>query len=336
MKSKLEFWVAFLVMGCIAIACSTYTEDKEMLVIAHRGASGYLPEHTLPAKALAFGMQPDFMEQDVVLSKDDIPVVIHDIHLETTTNVSDVFPNRKREDGKFYVIDFTWEELSQLQVSERFNAETKQAVYGNRFPVNSSSFKLHRLSDEIEMIQGLNHSMGQDVGMYVEIKEPSFHQKERKDISKNVLEELSRYGYKTKEDNCILQCFDAIELKKIRNEYKSELFLVQLLEIGYLDEPFQNKTPQQMVAEIAQYADGIGPWYKQIIEGKDQVLLDGFSNIIKLAHQQNLKVHAFTFRADDLGDFSTFDDLLEKAKELDLDGVFTDHPDKAISYFKKK
>ncbi|MGY5355495.1 glycerophosphodiester phosphodiesterase [Wenyingzhuangia sp. IMCC45467] len=316
------------------MSCQQKFKNSEMIIIAHRGASGYLPEHTLPAKALAYGMHPDFLEQDVVLTKDDVPIVIHDIHLETTTNVAEVFPDRKREDEKFYVIDFTWEELQLLNVTERFDDKTKQTVYPNRFPANKSSFRLHTLVQEIEMIQGLNKSMQQNIGVYVEIKEPSFHRNEGKDISNIVLQVLSAYGYKTLEDNCILQCFDAVELKKIRKEYYSELFLVQLLEIGYSDEAFKGKSPKQIVEEIAKYANGIGPWYKQIIEGKDHV--NGFENLIELAHQQNLKVHAFTYRADDLGMFSTFNGLLKNAKdELKLDGIFTDFPDKAVRYFKQ-
>ncbi|GGF62374.1 glycerophosphoryl diester phosphodiesterase [Wenyingzhuangia marina] len=316
------------------MSCQSKSNESKMLVIAHRGASGYLPEHTLPAKALAYGIHPDFLEQDVVLTKDDVPVVIHDIHLETTTNVADIFPDKKRADGKYYVIDFTWNELEQLDVTERFNADTQKAMYADRFPIHKSIFKLHTLSQEIEMIQGLNKSMNKNMGIYVEIKEPKFHRNEGKDIAKIVLEVLTNYGYKTLKDNCILQCFDAIELKKIRQEYQSDLFLVQLLEVGYADEVFRNMTPRQMVDEIALYANGIGPWYKQMIAGDHHV--EGFENLVTLAHQKDLKVHAFTYRADDLGTFTSFNDLLKNAKEnLKLDGVFTDFPDLAVRYFKK-
>jgi len=307
-----------------------------MLVIAHRGASGYLPEHTLPAKALAFGMFPDFIEQDVVLSKDDVPVIIHDIYLETTTNVVEVFPERKRTDGKYYVIDFTWEELTTLNVTERFDTQTKNVIYKDRFPIHTSSFKLHTLMDELELIQGLNKSMNKNVGVYVEIKEPQFHRDEGRDISEIILDVLKSYGYSSKKDKCMLQCFDGVELKKIRENYHSKLFLVQLLEIGYLDDVFVGKNPEEIVDYIAGYADGVGPWYKQMIEGSEKVKLKDFKNIVKLAHQKNLQVHAFTFRADDLGTEKGFENLLQIAVDLELDGVFTDHPDQAISYFMKK
>ena len=90
------------------------------IVIAHRGASGYLPEHTMESKIMAHGMGVDFIEQDLVLSKDNVPIVIHDIYLNNVTNVATIFPDKKREDNRFYVIDFTFEELKQLTVFERF------------------------------------------------------------------------------------------------------------------------------------------------------------------------------------------------------------------------
>jgi glycerophosphoryl diester phosphodiesterase len=93
---------------------------KSKLVIAHRGASGYLPEHTIAAKAMAYAQGADYIEQDLVMTKDDEVVVLHDHHLDTVTNVGEVFPNRAREDGRFYVIDFTLDEIRQLAVYERF------------------------------------------------------------------------------------------------------------------------------------------------------------------------------------------------------------------------
>ena len=73
------------------------------IVIAHRGASGYLPEHTLEAKAMAHVMNADFIEQDLVLSKDDIPIVIHDIYLDDVTNIAKKYPERKRKDNRSFV-----------------------------------------------------------------------------------------------------------------------------------------------------------------------------------------------------------------------------------------
>ena len=209
----------FIIIILLSISCQSNLEKelkstKKITVVAHRGASGYLPEHTLASKAMAHGMNADYIEQDIVLSKDDIPIVIHDILLDDVTNVSEKYPNRKRKDGKYYVIDFTFEELKTLEVTERFDSKTGLQIYPKRFPKGTSSFRLHSLQDEIELIQGLNKSTGKNIGIYPEIKKPKFHHENGKDFSKIVLEILTKYGYSTKDDQCILQCFDALELNE--------------------------------------------------------------------------------------------------------------------------
>ncbi len=296
------------------------------IVVAHRGASGYLPEHTMEAKAMAYAMNPDFIEQDLVLSKDDVPVVIHDIYLDDVTNVAAKFPERKREDGRYYVIDFTFEELQSLNVSERFDPKTGKQFYSNRFPKGKGSFKLHSLQQEIELIQGLNKSTGKNIGIYPEIKNPEFHHKNGKDIAQITLEILSEYGYISKKDNCIFQCFDAKELERVRKDLKSDLFLVQLIE-------FPEETKQ--LNHFATYADGIGPWYKQIVEKK----VDGkwqFTSLVEDAHKLGLKVHAYTFRADQLGDFSSFEEHVNTLLfDANIDGCFTDFPDKVVNILKQ-
>lgn len=319
-------WRLLFLFFSIFLSCSkteTMKPKNTKIIIAHRGASGYLPEHTLAAKAMAHAMNADFIEQDLVLSKDNIPIVIHDIYLDDVTNVSEIFPDKMRNDGRFYVIDFTFDELKKLSVFERFDPKTGRQIYPNRFPKNKSSFKLHSLQEEIELIQGLNKSTGKNSGIYPEIKAPNFHQKEGKNISEIVLQVLSDYGYKTKNDNCILQCFDAKELKRIRKELHSELFLIQLIE-------FPEETTQ--LNYFATFADGIGPWYKQILDKK----VDGkwtFTSLVSDAHKLGLKVHPYTFRVDDLKDFKTFDELLKTFLiDANVDGVFTDFPDLAVDF----
>ena len=207
MKSISVFLIGLLLFSCNQTKKQPIMDQK--IVIAHRGASGYLPEHTLEAKAMAHTMNADFIEQDLVLSKDDIPIVIHDIYLDNVTDVATKFLDRKRNDNRYYVIDFTFDELKSLRVTERFNPKTGEQFYPNRFPKNKGNFKLHSLQEEIELIQGLNKSTSKNIGIYPEIKEPEFHRKEGKNLTEIVLKVLSDYGYKTKKDNCILQCFDA-------------------------------------------------------------------------------------------------------------------------------
>ena len=323
------------------------------IVIAHRGASAYLPEHTLEAKALAHAMEADFIEQDLVLSRDDEIVVIHDIYLETVTNVASLFPGRKREDGHFYVIDFDWAELRQLDAHERIDPETGRAVYPDRYPPEGGTFKLHRLGDEIKLIQELNRAKGKRVGIYPEIKNPAFHRAEGRDISKRVLDVLNAYGYSGKNELCYLQCFDPAELKRIRSQYHSSLKLVQLLpESLWGEAAVDPSTIGRIVSEIAQYADGIGPplhgkkgsalefWYRfkpqlpnQKSKDKDTKIqgLTPFSHWIsltKLAHERGLEVHPYTFKKEMLPEGSDFVAFTANfLMRTGVDGFFTDFPD---------
>ena len=317
---NLVFILLFLaIFSCQSNQKKDIKSTKKITVVAHRGASGYLPEHTLASKVMAYAMQADYIEQDVVLSKDDVPIVIHDILLDDVTNVLEKYPNRKREDGRYYVIDFTFEEIKTLAVTERFDSETGLQIYPNRFPKGTSSFRLHSLQDEIELIQGLNKSTGKNIGIYPEIKKPEFHHENGKDISKIVLNILSDYGYKTKNDKCIVQSFDAIELERIRKELKSQLFLVQLMEFS---------EQKNLLEFYASYADGIGPWYKHLISSKTA---DGFSftPLIKEAHKLDLVVHPYTFREDQLDEFDSFEQMIDVIiHQAGADGGFTDFPDR--------
>ena len=317
---NLVFILLFLaIFSCQSNKKKDMKSTKKITVIAHRGASGYLPEHTLASKVMAYAMQADYIEQDVVLSKDDVPIVIHDILLDDVTNVLEKYPNRKREDGRYYVIDFTFKEIKTLEVTERFDSETGLQIYPNRFPKGTSSFRLHSLQDEIELIQGLNKSTGKNIGIYPEIKKPEFHHENGKDISKIVLNILSDYGYKTKNDKCIVQSFDAIELERIRKELKSQLFLVQLMEFS---------EQKNLLEFYASYADGIGPWYKHIISSKTATDFS-LTSLVEDAHKLDLVVHPYTFREDQLDEFDSFEQMIDVIiHQAGADGGFTDFPDR--------
>jgi len=315
--------VLLLIYTCIA--SNAFAETP--LVIAHRGASGYLPEHTLEAKAMAYAMGADYIEQDVVLSKDDQPIVLHDIHLDTVTNVAKIFPDRARDDGRYYAIDFTIAEIKQLAATERKNLKSGQAVYSNRFPVGTADFAVPTLAEELELIQGLNKSTGRDIGIYPEIKAPDFHRRAGKDISKIVLETLHRYGYRSKDDNCFLQCFDIDETQRLRNELNCQLRLVQLIGgIGY-----DKLVTQQGLKQVAQYADGIGPPLQRVIRsenGEPQV-----TDLVADAHAAGLVVHPYTLRADALpGYVKSFPELVRLVYQTaGADGAFTDFPDQTVA-----
>ena len=317
--------IVYLILLSSSVMAQNKTQQK--LVIAHRGASGYIPEHTMESKSMAYAMGADYIEQDVVLTKDNVPIVIHDIYLDEVTNVSEIFPKRSREDGRFYLIDFNLEEIMRLSVNERIHLSTGKQVFPDRFPQTDLNFKLHTLQQEIELIQGLNKSTGNNIGIYPEIKNPSFHKENDKDISKIVLKVLSDYGYTDKTDLCVLQCFDSDELKRIRVELNSNLFLTQLMEFpdGITD-----------LDSYKRYADAIGPPISQLIIGSYKIQNKTYNDLITKAHDLELKVHPYTLRQEELYGFSSFDTLVDFSfNELNLDGVFTDFPDKVVTFLRK-
>lgn len=330
MITRKEFcmrWIAFVFLG---LFCMTgWAEQK--IIIAHRGASGYVPEHTLEAVAMAHAMGADYIEPDVVISKDGVPVVLHDIHLESVTDVATRFPDRKRADGKYYALDFTLNELKELRVLERFEPKTQKTVYPKRFPFGKASFQIPTLQEEIELVQGLNHSTGRKAGIYPEIKAPGWHRKQGVDSSKIILEVLHRYGYKTRQDACFLQCFEFEEVKRLRGELGWKGNLVQLT--GANDELLK----PEGLKEVAKYADGVGPPLGVIVAGKtfqDRKITD----FVKQAHAVGLKVHPYTIRTDVLPKYArdARDMFQIFLQEADVDGVFTDFPDQGANFLKSR
>lgn len=319
---------------------SMFAKAESPVVIAHRGASGYIPEHTLAAKGMAHAMGADYLEQDIVLSKDDVPVVLHDTHIDTVTDVAKQFPDRKREDGRFYALDFSLSELKQLRVTERFNNKTGKPVYPKRFPGGKGHFEIVTLEEELEFIQALNQSTGRSVGIYPEIKQPAWHREQGHDISPIVLPILEKFGYLSKEDACFLQCFEIAEVKRIRNELGWKGQLVMLLSGGGKSKDgtdFPHLRTEEGLREISSIVDGIGPSIGSVITGnsvEDRQITD----LVKHAHSANLVVHPYTLRSDDLPKtVNSADDLMDLLfREAGIDGLFTDFPDITVKWLHKK
>ncbi|MBT5017869.1 glycerophosphodiester phosphodiesterase [Planctomicrobium sp.] len=310
---------------------------RQVEVIAHRGASGYLPEHTLEAKAMAYAMGADYLEQDLVLTKDDIPIVLHDIHLDTISDVAQKFPKRKREDGRYYAIDFTLPEIKQLNASERFNHKTGKAVFENRFPAHQGSFRIPTLAEELELIQGLNISTGKSVGIYPELKQPEFHHSEQKDISKIVLNVLQEFNYTGQNDLCYLQCFDEKETKRLREEFKTELKTIQLLsDADWMSQSDLQEERNQRLQEIATYADGIGPSVNSVFRQAPRSDLPIATELTVDAHRHNLLIHPWTYRVDSLPKlFSSFEALHQATVLAGIDAIFSDFPDQSVELLTK-
>lgn len=306
---------------------------KNFTVIAHRGASGYLPEHTLEGVAMAHAMGAGYIEQDVVLTRDDQLIVLHDLYLDAVTDVATKFPDRNREDGKHYAIDFTLEEIKTLRVHERVTADG-QPEFPGRFLPRDAIFRIPTLEEEITLIQGLNRSSGKDVGVYVEPKSPAWHSAEGRDLVKKLISTLADFGYKERSDKAYLQSFDMDYLEYARNTLKTNLKLVQLIGENSWQESatdFDYLQTEKGLQAVARFADGIGPWLMQVVSVQGGEITD-ISDLVALAHRLGLFVHAYTLRADqlplDTGDIRQAVHFLKD--QAQLDGVFTDHPDQVI------
>ena len=308
------------------------------LIIAHRGASGYLPEHTLPAKAMAHAMGADYIEQDIVATRDDELIVLHDIRLDRVTDVAMKFPGRRRDDGRYYARDFDLVELRTLNAWERMNADGS-AVYERRYPAQTGHFRVHTLAEEIELIQKLNNATRRQTGIYPEIKRPAWHREQGVDIAPLLLTQLAQYGYRNHDDPVFVQCFDDAELRYLREDLGCPLKLVQLIgenQWQEADTDYNILRTADGLKQVAATADAIGPWLSHLYT----VEHDGENNVAtgltQVAHDLGLAVHPYTFRSDDLpAGFTTFDELvLFFALELGVDGLFTDFPDTARQILK--
>jgi len=349
--------IALSLLGHEYLYAASHTKTDK-IVVAHRGASGYLPEHSMAAKELAFEMGADYIEQDLVLSKDNKLLVLHDLYLDNVTDVASVYPSRAREDGHFYAIDFTYAEIKKLRLTERFKVvEGKQvAVFPTRSPLWQGQHTVHLFEQELALIAKLNAKNNKAVGIYTEIKSPSFHRNEGKDISKSVLSALKKAGFNKKSSNVYLQSFDAIELKRIDSELlpsmQMDLKLVQLIAMTswgltkvYDANEVSNYSYDWMFAadgmsKVAEYADGVGPFKRMLISKNSTADKLDISPLVTRAHDAGLVVHPYTFRADEgrVEKYAnSFEDMLDIFYfKLGVDGVFTDYPDKAVKFLESK
>ncbi len=286
-----------------------HVPGSHMIVIAHRGASGYLPEHTLAAYAAAHGMGADYIEPDVVSTADGHLICLHDIHLEATTNVEEVFPDRARGDGKWYAADFTLKEIRQLGAEERLEG---------RFPKGVGSFRVPTLAEMIGVVQGMNRASGRNTGIYPEIKAPAWHREQGLPLEEKLLELLGRHGYREPGAAIFVQSFEPESLERLRALGSK---LPQVFLMAEVEQYRRFLSPEGM-ADVALFADGIGPAKTMLVRQPQ---------LVSWAHEAGLLVHPYTFRADQLPD--GYADVGQEIREhlfgFEANGVFTDHPDLA-------
>lgn len=305
------------------------TPRETAAVIAHRGACGYLPEHTREAKVLAHGQGADYLEQDIVATRDGELVVLHDLHLDDVTDVATRFPGRCRSDGLHYVIDFDLEELLTLRVAERRAPGSTQRAYSQRFDDDDQlAFRVVPLEEELRLVRELNRTTGRIAGLYPEIKAPGFHHRHGIDLAARLLDTLAQHGFSSEDDPVIVQCFDATELARCARELGTRLKLAQLVDDADVPAAFSPRS----LAAVAEYAAILAPPWGTLIEleaGRTQPLV---SRRVADAASAGLELHPFTFRRETVpAPFKTLDEQLAfYFDEIRVTGLFCDQPDIAV------
>lgn len=200
-------------------------QSSAKLVIADGGASGYLMENNLSATTLAVAMEADMIKFDLLLTKDNEVIVFSSIYLEYGTNVAEVFPDRAREDGHFYVLDFTIDEIRQLDLRD-----PERRISAELLP----RFTISTFTEQLSLIQSLEQSLHRSIHIVVELKKIWFHRKESRDITLSVLSILQEYGYGGRAEKIFLSSYDVDELQRIAKEIlpakQMAINLIQLID----------------------------------------------------------------------------------------------------------
>ena len=313
-RSRLKAFLAALLLVTSAPA--------EPIVIGHRGgATGYLPEHTLENYARGIDLGADFVEPDLVATKDGRLIARHEPNMIATTNVKDLpqFATRRRkavidgreEDG-FFACDFTLAEIKTLRAIEPM-ADRDQSFNGR--------YEIPTLEEIIALAKRESDAKGRAIGVYPETKHPAWHRSIGLPLEDRLLEALSRAGWTTREAPVFIQSFEKESLEYLRERTKARL--IQL--VGGPDRAML--APQRLDA-VRKYADGIGP---------EKSLLN--AGIVADAHARGLVVHAWTFRneakyvlpayhGDAIAEYLAF-------YAMGVDGVFSDFADTAAGARKR-
>lgn len=282
-------------VGAIAQPAPPVSGQKP-LIVAHRGASGYLPEHTLEGYKLAIEQGADFIEPDLVSTKDGVLVVRHEPMLSGTTDVSTrpEFASRKttrKVDGidttDWFANDFTLAEIKTLKAKQAF---------ADRDPSHNGKYAIPTFQEVIDLAKAEGARTGRTIGIYPETKHPTYHAALGLAFEDKLLDMLKAAGWTEKTSPVFIQSFETGNLKYLRK--KTQLRLVQLVDGDDVDKdgkvslaaPFDRPydfavlgdkrtfpdmlTPEGL-KEIATYADGVGPWKPYLIGAKQTIGADG-------------------------------------------------------------
>lgn len=290
--------ITFLLCLAAALGAARQPEAARKQLIAHRGASAYAPEHTLEAYRLALQQGADFVEQDLAVTKDGVLICIHDLTLDRTTNVEEVFPTRFVEDSgtkRWLVNDFTLAEIKQLDAGSWFAAK----FAGARIPTFEEAID----------------AVGRRAGLYPELKDPAFYRQRGVRPEQLLAQVLSKKGLlESRPPRLMIQSFDDVTVKALAKELPGvpRVWLVDPASAARIDSP-------EKIREIAAWATGLGP-NKAIIAARPE--------LVKWAHDAKLIVHPWTFRSSNTGAFPSVRAEMEKfLYDFGVDGLFTDNPD---------
>ncbi|MHB1326746.1 MAG: glycerophosphodiester phosphodiesterase [Gemmatimonadales bacterium] len=308
------------------------------IIIGHRGASGYRPEHTLESYRLAIAQGADVIEPDLVLTRDGVLVVRHENEIGQTTDVADKYPERRRSasiDGAeftgWFIEDFTVAEIKTLRARERLSFRPHD---------HDGRYEVPTFEDVIRFVQQEEQRLGRRIGIYPETKHPSHHEGQGLPITATLLATLDRFGYREPADPAFIQSFETANLRQARNE--TGVRLVQLIEPRGRPADFVAAGDGRHYADlitargleaVAEYADGVGV-AKDLVQpiGADGKL-ESPTALVDEAHRAGLFVHVWTLRADPEFLPAAYGGDAEREvrrfAELGVDGVFTDFPDVA-------
>jgi len=338
--------VGLLAVSAQAAPSADPAANADILVIGHRGASGYRPEHTLAAYDLAIRMGADYIEPDLVSTKDGVLVARHENEISGTTNVADQpeFAGRKTTktiDGValtgWFTEDFTLAELNTLRAIERIpDIRQRNTIYNGRFPIPT-------------LQQVIDLAVRRGVGIYPETKHPTYFDSIGLSLEEPLVATLRANDLDDANDEVFVQSFETTNLRELNRLINVPL--VQL--IGGTGAPYDlvarglpvtydNLVTRAGVRTISTYADGIGPDKNRVIPRDAAGFLLEPTALVDNAHAVGLLVHPYTFRAENTflpADFRSSDNPAEYGDligELHLffsvgvDGVFTDNPDIAV------
>ena len=318
------------VMLLVVLSASAAAANRP-LIIAHRGASGHRPEHTLESYRLAVEMGADFIEPDLVATKDGVLIARHENEIGATTDAAERFPDRKRTktvDGQsitgWFSEDFTLAEIKTLRARERL--PFRSHAYDGKFPVPT-------FDEVLDVVQSLGDVVGRTIGVYPDTKHPTYFRGLGLPLEDALIASLEKHGWNRREAPVFIQSFEKDNLEVLRR--KTPVRLVQLVDL-------QQSVPldDAGLKAIAGYADVLGANKALVIPANQDGTLKEPTDLVARAHAAGLLVHVWTLRADKEFLSPSYrgrpEAEVEQFRDLGVDGIFTDFPDLATKALGKR